>query len=124
MDRWFADDGEHGALCRRKKELRPFSYSGTDPLHRSRDVPGQVGFCGYGIEEREPYVQKHNLHNTKQKTGVIPQGAKKWVLGVFLAYRCGDGRLIKHVSIGRISIYTAIGIGVYMDSCISACAVI
>lgn len=84
---------------------------------------GKLVFVGTA-EVREPYVQKHNLHNTKQKTGVIPQGAKKWVLEVFFAYRCGDGRLIKHVSIGRISIYTAIGIGVYMDSCISACAVI
>ncbi|WP_222593892.1 hypothetical protein, partial [Sphingobacterium mizutaii] len=27
--------------------MRPFSYPGTDLLHRSRDVPGQDGFCGY-----------------------------------------------------------------------------
>lgn len=79
---------------------------------------GKLVFVGMA-EVREPYVQKHNLHTTKQKTGVIPRGAKKWVLGMFFAYRFGDERLIDHVSIGRISIYTAIGIGVYLDSCIS-----
>ncbi|OJZ06457.1 MAG: hypothetical protein BGP15_04215 [Sphingobacterium sp. 40-24] len=41
---------------------------------------GKLVFVGTA-EVREPYVQKHNLHNTKQKTRVIPQGAKKWVFG-------------------------------------------
>lgn len=58
---------------------------------------GKFGFCGYGIEVREPYVQKHNLHTTKQKSGVIPQRAKKWVLGLFFAYRFGDDRLITYM---------------------------
>ncbi len=57
---------------------------------------GKLVFVGTA-EVREPYVQKHNLHTTKQKTGAIPQGAKKWVLGIFFAYRFGDGRLINHV---------------------------
>ncbi|MBL1410078.1 hypothetical protein [Sphingobacterium faecale] len=72
---------------------------------------GKLVFVGTA-EVRELYVQKHNLHTTKQKTGAIPQRAKKWVWGVFFAYRCGDGRLINHVQIGHISIYTAIDIGV------------
>lgn len=57
---------------------------------------GKLVFVGTA-EVRELYVQKHNLHTTKQKTGVIPQGAKKWVLGVFFTYWFGDGRLINHV---------------------------
>jgi len=79
----FAVVGGCGALGRRKRELRPYSYPGAALLHRSWSVPGQVGFCGYGIEVREPYVQKHNLHNTKQKRGVIPQRAKKWIGACF-----------------------------------------
>ncbi|MBB1644541.1 hypothetical protein A9970_11300 [Sphingobacterium sp. UME9] len=57
---------------------------------------GKLVFVGTA-EVREPYVQKHNLHTTKQKTGVILQGAKKWVLGVFFAYRFGNDRLINSV---------------------------
>ncbi|PPL04821.1 hypothetical protein SAMN05444682_101615 [Parapedobacter indicus] len=41
---------------------------------------GKLVFVGTA-EVRALYVQKHNLHNTKQKSGVIPQRAKKWVRG-------------------------------------------
>lgn len=60
---------------------------------------GKLVFVGTA-EVRELYVQKHNLHNTKQKTGVITQGAKKWILGLFFAYRFGmanDKPLFKSV---------------------------
>ncbi len=57
---------------------------------------GKLVFVGTA-EVREPYVQKHNLHTTKQKQGLYRKGQKKWVLGVFFTYRFGDGRLIDHV---------------------------
>jgi len=49
---------------------------------------GKLVFVGTA-EVRALYVQKHNLHNTKQKSGVIPQRAKKWVGACF--WHIGSG---------------------------------
>jgi len=80
-----------------KKGVATFFLPGCCPFPQ-----GLGGFRASSVfvgtaEVRALYVQKHNLHNTKQKTGVIPQGAKKWVLGMSFAYRFGDVRLINHV---------------------------
>src|SRR5690606_9179622 len=110
--------GGYGALCRRKRELRPFSYLVTDPLHRSRAVSGQVGFCGYGRGTSAVRTKTQLAQYETKKWGYTAKG-KKVGLGVFLAHRFGDGRLIAQVSIGHISIHTAIGMYVCSDSCIS-----
>ncbi|OYD42699.1 hypothetical protein CHT99_07735 [Sphingobacterium cellulitidis] len=78
--------------------MRSFSYPGTDPLHRSRDDPGKLVFVGTA-EVREPYVQKHNLHTTKQKTGVIPQRAKKWVGACFWQVGSGMATIYQNIEI-------------------------
>ncbi|MCC2598291.1 hypothetical protein [Sphingobacterium sp. FBM7-1] len=110
--------GGYGALCRRKRELRPFSYLVTDPLHRSRAVSGQVGFCGYGRGTSAVRTKTQLAQYETKKWGYTAKG-KKVGLGVFLVHSFGDGRLIAQVSIGHISIHTAIGMYVCSDSCIS-----
>ena len=45
-------------------------------------LPGKLVFVGTA-EVRALYVQKHNLHNTKQESGVIPQRAKSGLGRVF-----------------------------------------
>src|SRR5690606_40301681 len=73
----FAVIGVCGTLCRRKRELRPFSYPGTDLLHRSRAVPGQVGFCGYGgirtFKNTTCTIRnkKQGLYSKGQKSGFL-----------------------------------------------------
>lgn len=76
MYRWFAGYGKHGALCLRKRELRPFSYPGTDLLHRSRDVPGQDGFCGYGRGTRAVRTKTQLAHYKTKNRGYTTRGKK------------------------------------------------
>ncbi|WP_333889020.1 hypothetical protein [Sphingobacterium siyangense] len=72
--------GGYGTLCMRKRELRPFSYLGTDLLHRSWSVPGQVGFCGYG--GRRTYKNTTcTIQNKKQ--GLYRKGQKSGFWGYF-----------------------------------------
>ena len=115
--------GGYGSLCRRKRELRPFSYPDAARSRRDWVASGQVGFCGYGRGTRAVRTKTQLAQYETKKWGYTTKG-KKVGWGVFLAHRFGDGRLITQVSISHISIYTTICIGVYLDSCISACAVI
>ncbi|WP_286770069.1 hypothetical protein [Sphingobacterium sp. 40-24] len=80
----FAVIGVCGTLCRRKRELRPFSYPGTDPLHRSRDVPGQVGFCGYGRGTRAVRTKTQLAQYKTKNKGYTARGKKVGFWGCFL----------------------------------------
>lgn len=65
------------ASARRKRELRPFSFPVTAHGPKGRDgFRASEVFVGQH-EVRVVYVQKHNLHIAKQKSGVIPKRAVK-----------------------------------------------
>ncbi|MGJ1341566.1 hypothetical protein [Sphingobacterium spiritivorum] len=115
VDGCFAVIGVCGTLCRRKRELRPFSYPDAARSRRDWVASGQVGFCGCGRGTRAVRTKTQLAQYETKKWGYTAKG-KKVGWGVFFAYRFGDGRLITHVSIGHISIHTAIGIAVYVDS--------
>src|SRR5690606_36340764 len=72
------------------------------------------------------WVRGRGTRAVRTKTQLAQYKTKKWgytakrkKVGwcVFLVHRFGDGRLITHVSIGYISIHTAIGMDVYSDIC-------
>lgn len=91
-------------------------------LPRNRPTPPEPGcfVASWFLWVRPRYAgctYKNTTCTIRNKKVALYRKGQKSGLGVFLAHRFGDGRLITHVSIGHISIHTAIGIAVYLDSC-------